>query len=122
MTVDEKEKKKAEDNIEAKDKQSEQSEKDRIDESVAEQEKHDGNEDSQTAKDRLDESDGEKKADDADNTPAKEEADKPDKLDIVIELLTDLISKFDGDDGSDGTPPEEKHVDIQEVDEDEEDD
>ena len=38
-----------------------QTEKDRIDESVGEQEKEDGNEDSQDAKDRVDESLGEKK-------------------------------------------------------------
>lgn len=38
-----------------------QTEKDRIDESVGEQEKQDGNEDSQDAKDRVDESLGEKK-------------------------------------------------------------
>lgn len=39
-----------------------QTEKDRIDESVAMQEKADGNEDSQSAKDRVDESEGEEKA------------------------------------------------------------
>lgn len=38
-----------------------QTEKDRIDESVAEQEKQDGNENSQSAKDRVDESEGEEK-------------------------------------------------------------
>ena len=38
-----------------------QTEKDRIDESVGEQEKEDGNKDSQDAKDRVDESFGEKK-------------------------------------------------------------
>lgn len=38
-----------------------QTEKDRIDESVAMQEKADGNEDSQSAKDRVDESEGEEK-------------------------------------------------------------
>lgn len=39
-----------------------QSLKDRVDESVGEQEHLDGNEDSQTAKDRVDEAEGEKKA------------------------------------------------------------
>lgn len=39
-----------------------QSIKDRVDESVGEQEHLDGNEDSQTAKDRVDESEGEEKA------------------------------------------------------------
>lgn len=42
----------------------EQSEKDRVDESVGEQEKLDGDEDSQDAKDRVDESEGEEKHDD----------------------------------------------------------
>ena len=41
-----------------------QTEKDRIDESVGEQERLDGDKDSQTAKDRVDESEGTKKADD----------------------------------------------------------
>lgn len=49
-----------------------QSEKDRIDESVGEQEKLDGDEDTQDAKDRVDESEGEKKALDEDKD--KEEA------------------------------------------------
>lgn len=124
MTVDEKEKLKAEEDIKAKDEKSEQSEKDRVDESVAAQEKADGDENSQTAKDRIDESDGAKAADEG-NTPSKEqgEKEKPDKLDIVIELLTELISKFDGGEKDDETPPEEKHVDVKEIaDEDEEDD
>ena len=42
-----------------------QTEKDRIDESVAAQEKADGEEDSQDAKDRVDEAEGEEKADEA---------------------------------------------------------
>lgn len=42
-----------------------QTEKDRIDESVAAQEEADGEEDSQDAKDRVDEAEGEEKADEA---------------------------------------------------------
>lgn len=51
---------KAEEDIEEKGPDS-QTEKDRIDESVGEQEKEDGDEDSQSAKDRVDESEGEEK-------------------------------------------------------------
>ena len=61
-TTDEKEVKKAEEDIAEKGEDS-QTEKDRIDESVAAQEKETGNEDSQTAKDRVDESEGAEKAD-----------------------------------------------------------
>lgn len=63
MTRDEKEIKKAEDDILEKGKDT-QTEKDRIDESVAEQEKDSGTEDTQTAKDRIDESLGAKRHDD----------------------------------------------------------
>ena len=52
---------KAKEDIAEKGKDS-QTEKDRIDESVGEQEKQDGNEDSQSAKDRVDEYEGEEKA------------------------------------------------------------
>lgn len=62
MTRDEKEIKKAEDDILEKGKDT-QTEKDRIDESVAEQEKDGGTEDTQTAKDRVDESLGAKRHD-----------------------------------------------------------
>ena len=64
MTEDEKQEAKAKENIAEKGPDS-QTEKDRIDESVGEQEHLDGNEDSQSAKDRVDESEGAKKADDA---------------------------------------------------------
>lgn len=50
-----------------------QTEKDRIDESVAEQEKADGDEDSQDAKDRVDESEG---TEEADEERAEEQADE----------------------------------------------
>jgi hypothetical protein len=62
MTQDEKQIEKAKDDIAEKGADS-QTEKDRIDESVAEQEKADGDEDSQDAKDRVDESEGAEKAD-----------------------------------------------------------
>lgn len=58
----------------------EQSFKDKLDESVGEQEHLDGNEDSQTAKDRVNEHDGEEDAieerDDAAETEAADDADK----------------------------------------------
>lgn len=62
MTKDEEQIAKAKEDISEKGKDS-QTEKDRIDESVGEQERKDGNEDSQSAKDRVDESEGAKKAD-----------------------------------------------------------
>lgn len=51
-----------------------QSDKDRIDESVGEQEHLDGDEDSQDAKDRVDESEGEKKALDEDKADNADDA------------------------------------------------
>ncbi len=62
MTEDEKQEAEAKKDIAEKGEDS-QSEKDRIDESVGEQEHLDGNKDSQSAKDRVDESEGEQKAD-----------------------------------------------------------
>lgn len=62
MTEDEKQIAEAKKDISKKGPDS-QTEKDRVDESVGEQEKLDGNKDSQTAKDRVDESEGTKKAD-----------------------------------------------------------
>lgn len=62
MTEDEKQEAEAKKDIAEKGEDS-QSEKDRIDESVGEQEHLDGDEDSQSAKDRVDESEGEQKAD-----------------------------------------------------------
>lgn len=73
MTEDEKQERKAEEDISEKDKDS-QTEKDRIDESVGEQEKRDGDENSQDAKDRVDESEGTKKADEE---RAEDETEKP---------------------------------------------
>lgn len=51
-----------------------QTEKDRIDESVAAQEEADGEEDSQDAKDRVDEAEGEEKADEAKSVMERIEA------------------------------------------------
>ena len=62
MTKDEEQIEKAKADVEEKGDDS-QTEKDRVDESVGEQERKDGDEDSQTAKDRVDESEGTKKAD-----------------------------------------------------------
>lgn len=59
---------KAEENIEEKG-ADEQTEKDRVDESVGEQLKDDGKEDDQSAKDRVDESEGEEKANEKKNGP-----------------------------------------------------
>lgn len=50
-----------------------QTEKDRVDESVGEQEKQNGNENTQNAKDRVDESEGTKKADEKPAEEKKEE-------------------------------------------------
>ena len=62
MTKDEEQIAKAKEDIEEKGTDS-QTEKDRIDESVAAQERAEGDEGSQSAKDRVDESEGAKKAD-----------------------------------------------------------
>ena len=78
MTKDEEQIAKAKEDISEKGPDS-QTEKDRIDESVGEQEREDGNKDSQTAKDRVDESEGAKEADekkDEGKEPKGEETDK----------------------------------------------
>ena len=78
MTKDEEQIAKAKEDISEKGPDS-QTEKDRIDESVGEQERKDGNENSQSAKDRVDESDGAKKSDekkDEGKEPKGEETDK----------------------------------------------
>lgn len=62
-----------------------QTEKDRIDESVGEQEHLDGNKDSQSAKDRVDESEGTKKA---------EEAHEEKKDDRQDELSEKIVAKI----------------------------
>lgn len=73
MTENEKQEQKAKENVAAKGADS-QSEKDRIDESVGEQEKKDGNEDSQSAKDRVDESEGTKEYDEKKAEEKREQA------------------------------------------------
>ena len=78
MTKDEEQIAKAKEDISEKGPDS-QTEKDRIDESVGEQERKDGNENSQSAKDRVDESEGAKEADekkDEGKEPKGEETDK----------------------------------------------
>jgi hypothetical protein len=63
-----------------------QTEKDRIDESVGEQEKADGDENSQDAKDRVDESEGTEKADEE-----RHEASQEDRLDKIENLLLKVV-------------------------------
>lgn len=89
-TTDEKEVKKAEEDIAEKGEDS-QTEKDRIDESVAAQEKETGNEDSQTAKDRVDESEGAEKADEK-KVEEKTEEKGDDKLDRLITAIDKLVA------------------------------
>ena len=55
----------------------EQSLKDRVDESVGEQEHDDGNEDTQTAADRVDESEGEERAEEADKEETETAEEEP---------------------------------------------
>lgn len=74
MTEDEKQIEKAKEDVAEKGSDS-QTEKDRVDESVGEQEKRDGDENSQTAKDRVDESEGAEKADEDRAEDKKEERD-----------------------------------------------
>lgn len=93
MTQDEKEIKKAEKDVAEKGKDS-QTEKDRVDESVGEQEKRSGNENSQNAKDRVDESEGTKKADEERAAEKKESEGKDDKredLDEKLERFADTL-------------------------------
>lgn len=65
-----------------------QTEKDRVDESVAEQEKASGTEDSQSAEDRVDESIGEQKVE----NPTDEVSKKLDEVLAAIKSLTEKIS------------------------------
>lgn len=82
MTEDEKEIKKAKEDIAEKGADS-QTEKDRVDESVGEQERRSGNENSQNAKDRVDESEGTEKAAEkrAEEKAADKSAEGPEKKD-----------------------------------------
>lgn len=92
MTEDEKEIKKAETDIDEKGKDS-QTEKDRVDESVGEQEKNSGNENSQNAKDRVDESEGTKKADEKRTEEKKERND--DKFDRFFSRMEQFFESID---------------------------
>lgn len=88
MTQDEKDIAKAKRDIDEKGSDS-QTEKDRIDESVGEQERRDGDENSQSAKDRVDESEGAKKADEKREEERREE--KPEWAKELSEGLTRVI-------------------------------
>ena len=72
----------------AEDGKDSQTEKDRIDENVGEQEKLDGNKDSQTAKDRIDESEDAKKADEERAEDSKEEA--PEWAKQILSAISEL--------------------------------
>ena len=109
MTEDEKQIAEAKKDIEKKGPDS-QTEKDRIDESVGEQEKLDGNKDSQTAKDRVDESEGAKKADEKRAEEKKD--DRPSWAAEMSEAMNKLVSMFEKftADMSDHHDAEEKHM------------
>ena len=91
MTEDEKQEAKAKEDIAEKGADS-QTEKDRIDESVGEQEHLDGNEDSQSAKDRVDESEEAKKADEE---REEREEEMPKWAGRMIESLDRIVSYFE---------------------------
>lgn len=93
MTEDEKEIKKAKEDIAEKGADS-QTEKDRIDESVGEQERRSGDENSQNAKDRVDESEGTKKADEKRAEEKKEEY-EDDFKERVLSILEKMDKRFD---------------------------
>lgn len=95
MTQDEMEIKKAEKDVAEKGKDS-QTEKDRVDESVGEQEKRSGNENSQDAKDRVDESEGTKKADEERAEEKKEDRKDEDKAPAWAASLVSSMEKIVG--------------------------
>lgn len=79
-----------------------QTEKDRIDESVGEQEHEDGNEDNQTAKDRVDESEGMQEAEEkheAEDSMEEEAAEHSDKTEEnredVMQRLSDRVTALE---------------------------
>ena len=90
---------KAEEDIAEKGKSSEQTEKDRIDESVAMQEKDNGDEDSQNAKDRVDEAEGmmKKEAEEEaeENAEGKTENDVEGDGEDFEQKVMDLLTKID---------------------------
>lgn len=93
MTKDEEQIAKAKEDITEKGEDS-QTEKDRIDESVGEQEREDGNENSQSAKDRVDESEGAEKADEK-KDEEKDNAEDEKKY-VSREEFDALVAKIDG--------------------------
>lgn len=93
MTEDEKEIKKAKEEIAEKGADS-QTEKDRVDESVGEQEEHSGNENSQDAKDRVDESEGAEKSDEKRAEEKKEDA-RLSFEERVISFMEKLEKRFE---------------------------
>lgn len=93
MTDDEKEIKKAKEDIAEKGADS-QTDKDRIDESVGEQERRSGDENSQDAKDRVDESEGTKKADE-ERAEEKEERRKESFEERMLSFMENIEKRFD---------------------------
>ena len=71
-----------------------QTEKDRIDESVGEQEKLDGNEDSQTAKDRVDESEGMQAAEQAHEETETAQEESEEHSDKTEENRDEIMQKL----------------------------
>lgn len=109
----------AEEKVEAEPKD-DQTERDRVDESVAAQEKAEGDEDSQTAKDRIDESEGMEKADKEKAEEKPEEKEVGETMDARFKTieeglaeLTDRLDRImkaleDEDFGSKPEPSEER--------------
>ena len=93
MTEDEKEIKKAKDNVAEKGADN-QTGQDRVDESVGEQEEHDGDENSQNAKDRVDESEGTEKSDEKRAEEKKEEYDD-DFKERMLSFMERMEKRFD---------------------------
>jgi len=91
MTQDEKDIEKAERDVAEKGSDS-QTEKDRVDESVGEQERRDGDENSQNAKDRVDESEGAEKADEERAEEKKEE--REDDLKVRMLAVMERLEKY----------------------------
>lgn len=97
-TVDEKEIAKAKRDV-AENGSDSQTEEDRIDESVGEQEQRSGNENSQDAKDRVDESEGAKKADEEreekrERDHREEHAERMARIEEKLDALTAAIQKL----------------------------
>ena len=90
MTKDEKQIAEAKKDIEEKGKDT-QTEKDRIDESVGEQERRDGDEDSQSAKDRVDESKAMEKLDKQKAEDDKNHRDYDARFNKIEDMLTKLV-------------------------------